>query len=298
MPFICTFEVCSKAHALYDSTAAWLNHMRLDHARYGWTCLDPSHDEPLCFLTKAMFSQHIAHGHGDDLSSEELGVIAEDSYGILEDDILFDRCPFFCDEDTSHYSCDALNFHVARHLLLLSQISLAGHDPIETIDSLSSMDDASQPQALDSQKDGARNTSNRRIATSDETRLFYNHDRSDMSDNDLDTPAEHISNTVLPIPWSTELEAWTDAGDWDEICRKIDTLGGYDQGTDKVLQSFILPSPEKTPYKDTEDSYGGMAHESPIAERSKSPQQPIHWSQKYQRYYRLKFNLTTRMYCM
>lgn len=245
-----------------------------------------------------MFSHHITQDHGNILSTEELDAIAEDCYGILEDDVPFNNCPFFCGEDTTHYSYDALTSHVARHLLLLSQISLVGHDLIEGIDFASSTDAASQSQALVSHRGDTRNTSNRRIAASDEARLLFNDDRSDMSDNDSDTPAEHMSNTVLPFPWSTELETWTKAGNWDEICRKIDNLGGYDQGTDKVLQSFILPSPEKTPYKDTEDSYGGMAHESPIAERSKSPQQPIHWSQKYQRYYRLKFNLTTRMYCM
>jgi hypothetical protein len=310
MPFICTLETCSRPNVLYDTTTAWLNHMRLDHARHGWTCLDLTHDEPLCFSAKEMFSNHITQDHGDILSTEELDAIAEDCYGILEDDMPFDHCPFFCGEDTTQHSCDALTSHVAKHLLLLSQVSLVGHDLIEGIDPVSSTDTASQPQAPGSQQGNSRKRSIGRTMSSDDAKIILDNDGSATSDHDPETPADHPSDVALPIPWSTELETWTEAGNWDEICNKIETLGGYNEGADKVLQSFIRSYPEKTSYKDTNDSYSGATRESPIAEQSKSPQQPIlsvaqeeepsqpiQWSEEYQRYYQSKFNFTTRMYC-
>ena len=274
MPFICTVENCSRPNILYETTTAWLNHMRLDHARHGWTCFDSSHDEPLYFSAKEKFSHHITQDHGDIMSIEDLDAIAEDCYSTLEDDMPFDHCPFFCGEDTTQYSCDQLTSHVARHLLLLSQISLVGHDLIGNTDFVSSTDAASEAQALDSHPDNPGDILDRRTMSTDHAGIVLNDDLSDTSDHDTYTPAEHLSINALPIPWSTQLETWTEDGNWDEICRQIETRGRYDQSNDKALQSFIRCFLEKTLYEHTKDSYGGEAREKPTAEHSKSPQQP------------------------
>jgi hypothetical protein len=143
----------------------------------------------------------------------------------------------------------------------------------------------------------------------DGTRTILNDDGSDTSDRDPDTCTDHLSDIALPIPRSTELETGTEAGTWDEISERTKTLGGYDQGANKHLHSSIRSSLEKSLHKDTNDSYDGATREDPIAEHSKSPQQPsiagratnpqpIEWSEAYQRYFQRKYNHTTRMYCM
>lgn len=143
--------------------------------------------------------------------------------------------------------------------------------------------------------------------TSDDARMVLNDDGSDTSGHVPDASADHLSDVAPLIPWSTEFEIWTEAG---KIRRKIETLGGYDQGADKVLQSSNLSSPGKTSYKDTNDSHGGATHVNPIAEHSKSPQQlslpivqrvessQVQWSEEHQRFYKFKYNFTARMYCM
>jgi serine/threonine protein kinase len=173
----------------------------------------------------------------------------------------------------------------------------------------SSTDAASQPQGLGLQQENSRNISIRRTMANDGTRTILNDDGSDTSDRDPDTCTDHLSDIALPIPRSTELETGTEAGTWDEISERTKTLGGYDQGANKHLHSSIRSSLEKSLHKDTNDSYDGATREDPIAEHSKSPQQPsiagratnpqpIEWSEAYQRYFQRKYNHTTRMYCM
>lgn len=254
MPFICTLDACSRPNVLYDSKNAWINHMSVDHARRGWTCMDSSHDDPLFFLTKEEFSHHITEDHGDDLSAEELDLIADDCYSDLQNDTFFDRCPFGCDEDTTNYSCNELTSHVAMHLLLLSQISLSGHEFIEGIEWSSSADAASKFEALDSQKNDLGNASNNWTMQGDDTKLSFEEDQSDMQDQLPNIIAQHMSETALPIPWSLELEIWTEAGDWDDIRKKNKIMAAYDQGTDQFLRPFIQVYLEKHKDHTADDS--------------------------------------------
>jgi hypothetical protein len=163
MPFICIFDTCNKPNILYDSEAAWLNHLRVDHARKGWTCLDSDHDETLFFLTKADLISHITKDHDDSLSVEELEQIAEDCCGGLKNDSIVERCPFDCEINTSEFSCNELNSHIASHLLLLSQISLSGHDNISGIDFPISTDIASKREADTSQVNSPRKKPNTNV---------------------------------------------------------------------------------------------------------------------------------------
>ncbi|KAF2996441.1 hypothetical protein E8E13_003588 [Curvularia kusanoi] len=134
MPYICTIEACNTPYTLYDTEVAWKNHMRVDHVRQGWTCKDPGHKKSLPFQAKHDLYRHIAQDHSTTHGTAELDTIAEQCYGVLDDDTLFSRCPFSCDEDTSEYTCDALTLHVAGHLLLLSQLSLMGGASIRGIE--------------------------------------------------------------------------------------------------------------------------------------------------------------------
>lgn len=247
MPFICPFEICSKPNILYDSDVTWLNHLRVDHARKGWTCLDSDHDEPLFFTAKADLISHITEDHDDSLSVEELEQIAEDCCSGLKNDSIFERCPFDCEVDTSDFSCDKLNSHIAFHLLLLSQISLSGHDTIDGIEfSISTdMDTASERNAIDSHVNNSRETPNTNVIQDDDNMSSTEEQQLDVLDYLTNTPVEHLSEISLPVPWSIELEAWTKAGNWDIIRKKNKTMDTYTQSTDRFLQPLIKSYLEK-----------------------------------------------------
>jgi hypothetical protein len=98
MPFICTFETCMTPHTLYNSKAAWISHLRTEHARREWICMDPSHTLPESFAEAQGLKSHIRMDHGDESSDEQLNIIADECFGTVPGGTIFAHCPFRCED--------------------------------------------------------------------------------------------------------------------------------------------------------------------------------------------------------
>lgn len=110
---------------MYDSRGRWMSHMKTEHSRHGWTCMDTDHAS-LHFEDEHLFRRHMLETHGDDMTEEELDDMADEFYGPLPTQAFFKDCPF-CDgfDATGPRSIEE---HIAEHLVIFSQISLSGHD--------------------------------------------------------------------------------------------------------------------------------------------------------------------------
>ncbi|KAK1969291.1 hypothetical protein LY78DRAFT_678614 [Colletotrichum sublineola] len=87
-PYICTYEECSDADALYASRSAWLAHEANAHRRV-WRCF--AHYEPL-FKSEDFLMQHLEAEHGDLLGSAQIHEVAKLSYTTTVDQRSV--CPF------------------------------------------------------------------------------------------------------------------------------------------------------------------------------------------------------------
>ena len=113
---------------MYDSLEEWISHMKIQHARHGWTCMEQGHESSVSFDDEGLFRQHMAEEHNGEFVLEELDTIVEECYGRLPAAELLDHCPFCNDFQVCEQQFRAIEEHIAVHLLSLAQISLAGHD--------------------------------------------------------------------------------------------------------------------------------------------------------------------------
>ncbi|KAL6872223.1 hypothetical protein HDV57DRAFT_505991 [Trichoderma longibrachiatum] len=117
MPFVCVYECCPTPNAMYDSYDKWMKHTERYHMGGGWKC--HRHPFAMPFENKEDFRQHIIDSHGaSPMGDSEFA----ENYPPCQP---LRSCLFCTQYDDEHISED-LHEHIARHLLLLSQVSLPG----------------------------------------------------------------------------------------------------------------------------------------------------------------------------
>jgi len=245
MPFICVQERCHVPNSLYGSTAAWMSHMKTEHARHGWICMDRSHTSSVQFTDILEFRRHMQE-HEDDLSEGELDNIVEESYGVLSSGDVFDECPL-CDEynDEAPDSID-LEHHISSHLLMLSQISLSGHDLGSDMELESESDHTTSQGRIPSDVASAqqsRQLTGSHADSRDETNSQY---RDEQPEEQQNTGVDNHGN----VPEESEIIS-SNPGDWEFMrARKF----AYDPSTDKVVKRFAealrLGEEYRSPYPD------------------------------------------------
>ncbi|KAK2053280.1 hypothetical protein LY76DRAFT_472218, partial [Colletotrichum caudatum] len=106
-PYMCTYEDCSDADALYSSRAAWLAHENHVHRRI-WRCFE--HSTPL-FTSQDSLQQHLKAEHSAMLGPVQIQEIAKLSYTSTTEQR--STCPF-C-HSTGPFTRGLAN-HMAFHM--------------------------------------------------------------------------------------------------------------------------------------------------------------------------------------
>ncbi|GJN85884.1 hypothetical protein PLIIFM63780_009458 [Purpureocillium lilacinum] len=214
-----------------------------DHTEFtdaGWP-----HTSSVQFTDILEFRRHMQE-HEDDLSEGELDNIVEESYGVLSSGDVFDECPL-CDEynDEAPDSID-LEHHISSHLLMLSQISLSGHDLGSDMELESESDHTTSQGRIPSDVASAqqsRQLTGSHADSRDETNSQY---RDEQPEEQQNTGVDNHGN----VPEESEIIS-SNPGDWEFMrARKF----AYDPSTDKVVKRFAealrLGEEYRSPYPD------------------------------------------------
>lgn len=207
--------------------------------------MDRSHTSSVQFTDMLEFRRHMQE-HEDDLSEGELDNIVEESYGVLSSGDVFDECPL-CDEynDEAPDSID-LEHHISSHLLMLSQISLSGHDLCSDMELESESDHTTSQGRIPSDVASAqqsRQLTGSHADSRDETNSQY---RDEQPEEQQNTGVDNHGN----VPEESEIIS-SNPGDWEFMrARKF----AYDPSTDKVVKRFAealrLGEEYRSPYPD------------------------------------------------
>jgi hypothetical protein len=92
-PYVCTFENCSKAEAMFESRSEWDTH-ELQFHRREWTCGEPGHK---IFNRKSDFEAHLRQDHRDVFSETQLPVFVKSCEREVQSETV--ECPL-CTEDS------------------------------------------------------------------------------------------------------------------------------------------------------------------------------------------------------
>jgi hypothetical protein len=92
-PYICTFEHCGKAEAMFDSRSEWHTH-ELQFHRREWLCPSPGHG---VFRNRPEFELHLRHLHSAQYSDAQLPTFLTSCERTVHADTI--ECPL-CTEDT------------------------------------------------------------------------------------------------------------------------------------------------------------------------------------------------------
>jgi hypothetical protein len=210
--------------------------MKIEHANKGWTCMDPDHDLPEEFMREEDFKDHIKKEHENDAKSEELDTIAEECFGDLQEDAVFTSCPFLCNnecgDDFATMGTVERELHVAKHLLLLAQISLSGHDPVG-LDFRSITSVSSRPST---KGEGTQRHSQGIDTSQAEEPLFFYEDKRLVLEPDEEVLSESITGSAAEIIVPPDVTNWI--GICDEI-RRRNGLFTYQQELDSILKPFV-----------------------------------------------------------
>lgn len=118
-PYVCLFRDCGKPETLYSHSEQWLAHMKQHALR--WTCNAKSH-EPLTFLAKDKYEDHMKTRHRGAFSDAQLSAISERNARTFGP--LFSSCPLCGIGLGDDGLPDTLEGHIVGHLRFLALKSL------------------------------------------------------------------------------------------------------------------------------------------------------------------------------